>query len=166
MTSVYRLRVGPYDTPATSVMAVSISTGASTSISAAPVPHAPPAWTFEPGRESLLAIAIIVISLTLSHLVQSVKARRFVRKRISRPSGTPSVELLSSQPKVSRSTLIKAVKARTSTLLYLYVIPSWLYAPETIADAIWTGVYCLMMLFCSIWQCPISGTIILMPFES
>ncbi|KAI9631806.1 ferric reductase like transmembrane component-domain-containing protein, partial [Dioszegia hungarica] len=141
-------------------MAVSISTGASTSISAAPVPHAPPAWTFEPGRESLLAIAVVVLSLTLSHLVQRVKTRRLIRKRNNYPVDTPSNALQSSRPEAPRLTLIRAVKARTSTLLYLYIIPSWLYAPETIADAIWTGVYCVMMLFCSIWQCPISGTIL------
>lgn len=113
-----------------------------------------PKWKFSPGRESWLAISAVVLSLTLSHLVQRIKAKRLVSTRISSLKGSHADVLSPSD--TYRSTLLPAIKARIDTLLYLYIIPPWLYAPESIVDAIWTGSYCIMMLFCAIYQCPIS----------
>lgn len=115
---------------------------------------------FQPGRESWIAICAVVLSLTLSYTVQRIKARRAIRARQghtrSQKSDLPPSDVSAESPLPSRpsSTLLPAIKARLNTCLYLYIIPPWLYAPETSMDAIWTGVYCIMMLFCAVWKCP------------
>lgn len=109
-------------------------------------------YTFSPGRESWIAITTVVLSLTLSHLVQRIRAKRSIR--LARLQCHTVVTSAVSLPDRCSPRWTTPMRARAKTFLYLYILPSWLYAPETVYDAIWTVVYCAAMVVLAVYQYP------------
>lgn len=85
-------------------------------------------------RYLCLITALILLAFALRHLYTTLE-RRYRRR--TTPSRRPR----------STSSVATALDAVTQRFLFLTTLPSWLYGPDTPADALCTTIYCSLMFY-------------------
>ena len=116
-------------------------------------------WYYWPARDMNFIIIAVILLCCLSHLVRTLKARRALRRtRVRQYSRLDQGEQYSSDkawtPSVNSRGRIYCSSVELGNWLYLAIFPKWMYAPESVSDAIWTVLYCGLMAFYCYYSTP------------
>ena len=127
-------------------------------------------WFYYPARDMNALILLVILLCATSHLVQSIKARRALRRSRTRtctgltisrtdkhlytsPDTHGNTDSRTTQHRPKRSA-IYCCSVELGNWLYLAIFPKWMYAPESVNDALCTGLYCGVMGFYCYYRTP------------
>lgn len=121
-------------------------------------------WFYYPARDMNALILLVILVCAASHLVQNIKARRALRRSRTRTytrlTTSCTDEYLHTFPgtrntqyRPKRSALY-CYSVELGNWLYLAIFPKWMYAPESVNDALCTGLYCGVMGFYCYYRTP------------
>lgn len=118
-------------------------------------------WYYWPARDMNIFIVLVIVLCGVSHLVQTIKARRALRRSRRRQYTRLHHQTESSYDRNKSRTstqqhrsALYCYSVELGNWLYLAIFPKWMYAPESLADAIWSGLYCGVLSFYCYYRTP------------
>jgi hypothetical protein len=101
-----------------------------------------------PARDMNLIVLLVGLLLAAAHLVRHIQARRAIRRaRLRRYTRLERYPVSDHKTAPRDRGAVYRLSVEFGNWLHLAIFPRWMYAPDSVFDAVWSILYCSLMAF-------------------